>query len=211
MPCTQDHLAAFDPHGEVIERGPLLPMDQATEAHTEELITLPCSQEEADEACLSRAEARATEAFPRGDVIEAGVGVDREVVRAELVVAGRDEVVTAESLVALAELITARRQQGETVLVTNAERIAAPDAERAAVIRLRLPGRTRSRRALRAYLVLDAPDNAVRAVLELQLRAREARLQVRVVEPRSDGTIRVELGCQRQVEPTGEPPASASP
>lgn len=209
-PCTQERLAAFEPSGNVIDRGPLPSMEQATEAHTEELITLPCSENEDDEACLARAEARAKEAFATGTITESGVGVDREVVRAELLVAGREEVVTAESLVALAELITARREAGEPVTVAGAERIAAPDAERAAVIRVRLPGRTVARRALRAYLVLDAPASPVRAILDLQLRASEARLSVRGVEPQPDGTLRVELGCERPLEPA-EAARSAAP
>ena len=206
-PCTQEQLDAFDPQREVLERGTLPPMDQATEAHTEELITLPCEEDESDESCLSRTQARAEEAYPQGVVTEAAVGVDREVVRAELVVAGREETVEADSLVDLAEIVSARRTAGEPVVVAHAERVPAPGASRAAVIRLRLPGRSGARRALRAYLVLDAPVNPVRAMLELQMRAAEAQLLVRAVEPQADGTIRVELGCERALEP-GETAAS---
>lgn len=204
--CTQARLADFDPQSDVIERGPLPAMEQATEAHTEELMTVPCEPGEEDEPCLSRAEQRAQEAFPTGTIADKGIGVDREIVRAELSVNGLRETTTAESLVALAEAITARREAGEPVVVVRAERVPAPDAQHAAVIRMRLPGRSHTRRALRAYLVLDAPASPVRALLELQARAYEARLLVRAVEPQPDGTIRVEIGCERRGE-GGRPPA----
>jgi len=208
QPCTAQMLATFEPPGQVVDRGALPPLEQATETHTEQLIVVACEDGEEKEACLDRARRSATEAYPAGTVTEAAIGVDREIVRAEVSGGDGEEVIVADSLVELAEIIAERRSGGESLVVTQAERVPAPDAQRSAVLRVALPGRSKAREALRAYVVLAAPVNPVRTLLELQVRAAEAKIGIRVVEPRDDGTILVEIGCQHRVQTPQPPPGT---
>lgn len=199
MACSPESLASFEPDVPVIERGPLPPMEQATEAHTEHLATVPCEQDEDDEACLERAREAARASYPRATAMTAAIGVDRELFRAEVLIGHDEEVVTAESLAELTAKIAELRSAGQPAKVVGLERLPAPDAARSAVVRVTLPGKLRAREAVRAYLVIAPPLNPVVAVLELKLRAALAGVELRAVQPREDGTIRVEIGCQRAI------------
>ena len=188
---------AFDPGMRVERREALPPMEQALGEQITTVAPIPCQKDEADEACLARAEREMASAFPDAIRYESSITAEQVVLATTLEIDGRPTETTfasaAELERRLAELVAA----GHEVKVKSGRTVPAPDARRDALVKAVLPARESARSTLRIRMLLPAPDDPIRAIFEIQQRAAEAGIVLHLVERRDDGALDVEIGCVR--------------
>jgi hypothetical protein len=199
-PCTQERLLAFDPGSRVEQRQALPPMRQRLGEQKTHLASVPCRDDESDDACRRRAEREVASAYPDARALRSESGVDREELRVRYELDGRLREETFDSVEAIQERMRALVEEGRRVTLIEGKRVPAPDAKRLALVEAVQAGLAGARETLRIRIRLAPPDEPVVALLRLQGRAAEAQVTLLMVAPQPEGAIDVELGCQRRVD-----------
>lgn len=186
----------FEPGSKVEERRVLPAMKQQLGGSDELLAEVPCDADESDGACRERAEAAVRAGYPRASAVKSTIAVAREQLRARYEVDGKLREETLDSVEALRERLQSLVDAGHRVALISGEPVAAPDAERHAVVHARGATSAARREVLRVALRL-APAEPIVSLLSLQARAAEQGIQLGMVSPQPDGSIEVALSCSR--------------
>jgi hypothetical protein len=195
--CSAELLASFDPGLEVSARQLLPPAQHEAATQTDQVVAVPCHDEESDAACQRRAEAEVAKAFPDNERLGSDIVAEEVAWRVRLRIDGEETERSFDDVEALAAEVRRLREAGGVTVVVHVVAVPAADSPRDAVVRASGVIESRGLESLRMELVVVLPEDEAIALARLQRSAARARLVVHGWEVREDRTLRVELGCVR--------------